>query len=264
MRKALAILNKIPAWTHFIQQNGQLAGLFGISSSYGTVAGVDGLQTRDVVQQLLQGTMSSGGSGGMAALQSSLGSAHDQLDQLKDKFTKLGSGSGDIDMPDFKPNNQKTKPFLKRLEFGVNLQTTRANGYFPSETDFGLSLGYKISDKMTIGIGGSYNVGWGTSIQHIKFSSQGLSLRSFIDVLIKKNFYISGGFEESYTTPFTSLAQLQSTSIWQQSGLIGVSKMVSMPGKVVKKTKISLLWNFLSYYQLPPTQALIFRVGYSL
>jgi hypothetical protein len=257
------ILNKIPAFTNFIQQNGQLAGLFGISANYGTAAGTIGLQTRDQVQQLLQSQIGSSGGGGMAALQSNLESAHEQLDQFKDKLASLGGSSGDIDMPDFKPNNQKTKTFFKRLELGVNLQTTRANGYFPSTTAFGLSLGYKISNKSTIGIGGSYNMGWGPSIQHIQFSSQGLSIRSFIDVLIKKNIYISGGFEESYVTPFTTFSQLQNYSLWQRSGLIGLSKMVSLPGKVVKKTKVSLLWNFLSYSQIPPTQAFLFRVGYN-
>jgi hypothetical protein len=120
MEKALVILNKIPAFTRFIQQNGQLAGLFGISSNYGTAEGVVGLQTRDEVQQLLQNTVSSGGAGGMAALQSSLQSAHEQLDQFKDKLSSLGGGSGDIDMPNFKPNDQKTKTFLKRLEVGAN------------------------------------------------------------------------------------------------------------------------------------------------
>ncbi len=263
LQKALYILNKIPAFSHFIQQNGQLAGLFGISADYGTAQGLQGLQTRDQVQQLLQSQIGSSGGGAMAALQSNLESAHEQLDQFKDKLSKLGGGSGDIDMPNFKPNDQKTKTFLKRLELGMNIQTTRANGYFPSTTDFGLSLGYKISNKSTIGIGGSYNVGWGTSIQHIHFSSQGVGIRSFIDVQIKKNIYISGGFEENYTTPFTSIAQLQTTSIWQRSGLIGLSKMVSLPGKVVKKTKVSLLWNFLSYSQLPRTQPILFRVGYN-
>ena len=263
LEKALVILNKIPAFTQFIQHNGQLAGLFGIGGNYGTTEGIVGLQTRDQVQQLLQGAISSGGTGGMAALQSSLQSAHQKLDQFKDKLAKLGGGSGDIDMPNFKPNDQKTKTFIKRLELGVNLQTTRANGYFPSTTDFGLSIGYKVSNKITAGVGSSYNVGWGTSIQHIHFTSQGMSLRSFIDLQIKKNIYISGGFEESFTMPFTSLTQLETTSMWQRSGLIGLSKMVSLSGKLVKKTKISFLWNFLSYYQLPRTQPILFRVGYN-
>ncbi len=263
LQKALVILNKIPAFTHFIQQNGQLAGLFGIPNDYGTVEGLVGLQTRDQVQQLMNGQISAGGAGGMAAFQSNLESAHEQLDQFKDKLAKLGGGSGDIDMPDFKPNNQKTKSLMQRLEFGVDLETTRANGWFPSATNFGLSLGYKISNKSTVGIRGSYNLGWGTNINHIHFSSQGMTIGSFIDVQIKKNIYISGGFGENYVTPFTSLTQLQTTSMWQRSGLIGLSKMVSLPGKVVKKTKVSILWDFLSYYQIPPSQAFVFRVGYN-
>ena len=82
--------------------------------------------------------------------------------------------------------------------------------------------------------------------------------------LFKKNIYISGGLEENYVMPFTSLVQLQTTTMWQRSGLIGLSKMVSLPGKVVKKTKVSILWDFLSYYNQPQTQAFLFRVGYSL
>jgi hypothetical protein len=262
LKKALEILNKVPAFSRFIQQNGQLAGLFGLSADYGSAEGLVGLQTRDQVQQLLQGTISSGGSGGMAALQSSLQSAHQQLDNFKDKLSSLGSGSGSMDMPDFKPQNQKTKSFMKRLELGIDLQTTRANGWFPSTTCFGLSVGYKISNKTTVSVGGSYNVGWGTSIQHIHFTSQGVGIRSSIDVLIRKKISITGGFEENYTNAFTSLSQLQTTSMWQRSGLFGLSKMVSLPGKVVKKTKVSLLWDFLSYSNRPKTQALIFRVGY--
>jgi hypothetical protein len=262
LQKALVILNKIPAFTKFIKENGQLAGLFGISDNYGTIEGVEGLQTRDQIQQLLQGTAATGGAGGMSALQSNLESAHQQLDQFKEKLSSLGSGSGNIEMPNFKPNDQKTKTFLKRLELGINLQTTRANGYFPSTTDFGFSVGYKASNKITFGLGGSYNVGWGTSIQHIHFSSQGLSIRSFIDMQIKKNLFITSGFEESFTTPFTSVTQLETTSLWKKSGLIGLSKMVSLPGKIIKKTKVSLLWNFLSNEQ-PKTQAILFRVGYN-
>jgi ATP-dependent protease HslVU (ClpYQ) peptidase subunit len=263
LQKALVILNKIPAFTHFIQQNGQLAGLFGIPNDYGTAAGLVGLQTRDQVQQLMNGQISAGGAGGMAAFQSNLETAHDQLDQFKDKLAKLGGGSGDIDMPDFKPNNQKTKSLMQRLELGINLQTTRANSYFPSTTALGISLGYLVSNKTTIGIGGSYSLGWGSGINHIHFSNQGISFRSFIDFKIGKTLYISGGFEENFVTPFTNWTQLQTQSMWQRSGLIGLSKMVSLPGKVVKKTKVSILWDFLSYYQIPPSQAFVFRVGYN-
>jgi hypothetical protein len=263
LQKALVILNKIPAFTRFVQQNGQLAGLFGISGNYGSPAGVVGLQTRDQVQQLLQGQISGGGAGGLSAFQSSLESAHEGLDNFKDKLSSLGGGSGDIEMPDFKPNNEKTKSFLKRLELGTNLQTTRTTYLFPTTTDIGLSIGYKINNRSTIGIGGSYKIGWGSGINHIAVTSQGAGIRSFLDYKIKGTFYLSGGFEYNYQQPFSGFRQIQSLSDWSQSGLMGFSKMVSLPGKIVKKTKVQILWDFLSYSQHPQTQPLVFRVGYN-
>ncbi len=148
-------------------------------------------------------------------------------------------------MPNFKPNNQKTKPFLKRLELGANLQTTRTNYFFPTTSDIGLLLGYRVNNKITAGIGASYKIGWGTGINHINFSSQGASMRSFFDMKVKGSFYASGGFEYNYQEPFSSFQQVRSLSAWQQSGLVGISKMVSLPGKLVKKTKAQILWDFL-------------------
>ena len=262
-QKALVLLNKLPAFQDFMKNNSQLAGLFNIPGNYGSATALEGLQTRDQVMQLMQGQISSGGSNGMAALQSNLESAHQQLDQFKDKLSQLGGGSGDIDMPKFKPNNQKTKPFLKRLELGTNLQTTRSSYFFPTTTDIGLSLGYKLGNKGTAGIGISYKIGWGSSINHISVSSQGVGLRSFLDMKLKGNFYISGGYEENYQQPFNSFQDIRDLRAWQHSGLLGVSKMVSFTGKPIKKTKVQLLWDFLSYYQLPRTQPIKFRVGYN-
>jgi len=262
-QKALTLLNQLPAFRDFMKNNSQLAGFFNIAGNYGTAQGVEGLQTREQVQQLIQGQIGSGGPNAMASLQSSMESAHQQLDQFKDKLSALGGGSGDIDMPDFKPNNQKTKPFLKRLELGTNLQTTRSSYFFPTTTDIGWSLGYKISNNNVIGIGGSYKIGWGSDIQHIHVSSEGASIRSFVDVQMKKNFYASGGMEYNWQQPINSFQQIRNLNQWQQSGLIGVSKLVSVQNKLIKKTKLQLLWDFLSYYQLPRTQPFKFRVGYN-
>jgi hypothetical protein len=262
-QKALQVLDQLPAFKDFMKNNSQLAGLFNIPGNYGSPQALDGLQTRDQVQQLLQGQIGAGGSSGMAAFQQNLQAAHDQLDNFKDKLNKLGGGSGDIDMPKFKPNEQKTKPFLKRLEYGVNLQTVRTNYYFPTTTDIGLSVGYKINNKDILGIGASYKVGWGTGINHIAVSSQGVGLRSFLDVQAKKNFYASGGFEYNYQQPFSSFQQINNISSWQKSGLLGITKMVSLSGKIIKKTKLQLLWDFLSYYQIPRTTPIKFRIGYN-
>ena len=94
-QKALSLLNQLPAFQNFMKNNSQLAGLFNLPGNYGSAQGLVGLQTRDQVNNLIQGQIAAGGSGGAAALQSNLQSAESQLDGYKDKLSKLGSGSGD-------------------------------------------------------------------------------------------------------------------------------------------------------------------------
>jgi hypothetical protein len=262
-QKALSLLDKLPAFQQFMKNNSQLAGLFNLPGNYGDAAALTGLQTRDQVNSLIQGQIASGGPGAAASLQSSLGSAEQGLDQYKDKLSQLGGGSGDIAMPDFKPNGEKTKTFWKRLEYGTNLQSTRTNYYWPTMTAIGLSVGYKLSGTSMVGVGASYQIGWGTGINHIALSGQGAGLRSFIDIKIKSGFSATGGMEYNYTTPINSLQQIRSLSDWTQSGLIGVTKTLSVKNRFFKQTKLQLLWDFLSYQQVPKTEPVLFRVGYN-
>ena len=263
-QKALTILNKLPAFQTFMKNNSQLAGLFHLPGNYDSPEALAGLQTKDQVAQQIQSQVAAGGAGGAAALQSNMQSAESKLDGYKDKLGKLGQGNGDMDMPDFKPNDQKTKTFWKRLEYGANFQTTHNNYYFPTITDFGLSLGYKLGNSNVIGVGASYKLGWGNGIQHVALSSQGMGLRSFLEIKIKSSFSATGGFEYNYTTPFTSFQDIRQIQRWTQSGLIGISKTVSMKSQFFKQTKLQLLWDFLSYQQVPKTQAVVFRLGYNL
>jgi uncharacterized membrane-anchored protein YhcB (DUF1043 family) len=261
-KKALSLLDQLPPFQQFMKNNSQLAGLFNLPSNYGSPTALAGLQTRDQVSQMIQSQLASGGPGASAALTSNLQAAGQGLDQYKQKLSQLGSGSGDIDMPDFKPNNQKTKTFWKRLQLGTDLQTTRTNYYWPTMTAIGLSVGYKLTDKSTIGLGASYEIGWGAGINHIALSGQGAGLRSFIDIKIKGTWSATGGLEYNYTTPINSLQQISNLGDWTQSGLIGGSKTIAVKNRFFKQTKLQLLWDFLSYQQIPKTEPILFRVGY--
>jgi hypothetical protein len=83
-----------------------------------------------------------------------------------------------------------------------------------------------------------------------------------VDVKIKGSFFLSGGLELNHTTPFGTYQQLRHWDDWTTSGLVGITKTVSMKSRMFKKTKVQLLWDFLSYQQVPRTQAVIFRIGY--
>jgi hypothetical protein len=271
-QKALSLLREVPAFKNFFARYSELGGLFrlpGRDADIGSTP-IAGLQTRDMLQQdMLQRFGST--QAVQRAAQQGMGEAQAQLKQLKDKVNQLGNKGGDISNPDFKPNDQKTRSFWNRLEYGSNFQTAQSTYFFPTTTDLGLSVGYKLNDKSTIGIGASYKMGWGKDIRHISITHEGVGLRSFLDMKLKGSFYASGGFEYNYqplmltassstSIPPTAVAE---ASAWKQSGLLGLSKIISMQSKFFKKTKVQLLWDFLSYQQLPRTQPVKLRVGYN-
>jgi hypothetical protein len=266
-RKAIELLSKTKLFKDFMRKNSMLASLFRLPGDPNdplTQANLAGLQTRTQVNNLIQQQIASGGPNAQAQFSQNVQAAQSQLNQLKNRFSQSTSGNSDDIIPEgFKPNNQKTKGFWKRLEVGTNTQTQKATSFFPVTSDLGLSLGYKLNDKSIIGIGASYKIGLGRGWKHIKFSSEGAGLRSFIDWKLKKNFWVTGGYEMNYKTAFSDFMQLRNYSSWQQSGLLGLSKVISVKSKFFKKTKLQLLWDFLSYQQVPRTQPIVFRVGYN-
>lgn len=268
-RKALELLSKTKLWQEFFRKNSMLASLFrlpgGDPNDPANMASLAGLQTRAQVNSIIQTQLSAGGPNAQQQLQQNVQAAQAQLNQLKNKVLQMGGGSSsDADMPEgFKPNNQKTKTFLQRLEYGANIQSQKANNFFPVTSDIGLSLGYKLNDKSVIGIGASYKLGWGRGWNHIRLSSEGLGLRSYVDVKLKGSLWISGGYEQNYRTAFSDFEVLRNRSGWQQSGLLGLSKVISLKTKLFKKTSVKLLWDFMSYRQVPRTQPVVFRIGYN-
>jgi hypothetical protein len=264
IQTAMGLVEKLPAFSNFMKQNSFLAGLFTVPTGYDNPDGaVAGFQTRDQVMAMIQSQVSQGGSSGAASIQNGLNTAQQDINNLHNKLSSLGGGSGDMDMPNFRPNDQHTKPFLQRLEYGTYFQTTPATTYYPSYSDLGLTLSYKLGHQNVIGVGASYKLGWGEPFQHISLSSQGVGLRSFVDISLKKSFSLTGGYELNYLTPFSSFQDVRLLSRWTPSGPIGLTKTISMKSTVFKKTQLSLLWDFLSYEQVPRTQPFVFRVGYS-
>jgi hypothetical protein len=89
-----------------------------------------------------------------------------------------------------------------------------------------------------------------------------MGLRSFVEVKLKGQWYAMGGFEANYLSSFDKMEQLRNYDAWQQSGLAGISKKFGGGKKL--NAKLQLLWDFLSYSQIPRRQAFLFRVGYVL
>ena len=266
-RKVIELLSKTKLFQDFMKKNGMLARLFGIPGNTGNVNYVSsfaGLQTRFQVNALIQNQLTAGGPNAQQVFQQNIQQGQAQLQQLKNQLNKAGLDGSDNIMPEgFKPNHQKGKSFFQRLEYGSNIQTQQSSYFFPVTTDVGLSVGYKLNDKSIIGVGASYKIGWGKAWNNISITQQGIGVRSFIDWKIKGSFWISGGYEKNYISAMQSIAQPRDSAIRQQSGLIGISKIVTTKNKVLKKTRIQILWDFLSYQQTPRSNPILFRVGYN-
>jgi len=286
MKKVLATLQTLPAFKKFMQQHSMLAQLFPTPENYGTPQALAGLQTRAGVQQMIQqriGMPANNGTGASPAqyLQQQIQQAQGELNKLKDKLNQLGngsSGSSDMAIPDFKPNGQKTRSFLQRIELGTNFQTQRSSHYFPVTTDMALTAGYRLNDKTIIGIGIAGRLGWGKDWKHIRITGEGIGLRAYADWkapdLLKSNsrflsgLWFTAGAEMNYSKTVESLAVFKNYSRWTKSALAGLTKKYSLNSPLKKGKKVQgsmqILYDFLNKHHIPPTPAIVWRVGWGL
>ncbi len=264
--KLLDIVLSNPDFHNFFAKNSLFGSMFPLpGNSNSTAEDFASLQTRAVLDESFS-KMFGVSSNHSQHIKKNIQSAEAQLNDMKNKIQNLSSGEfgtlSDNEQPEFKPNTQKTKSIFQRLEYGTDFQTQSAKYSFPITSDIGLSLGYKLNDKSVIGVGASYKLGFGTGWNNIEISHQGISLRSFIDWKIKGSFFVAGGYEQNYRSEIRSIELLNNYSAWQHSGLVGLSKKYKISKKI--KGEFKLLWDFLSYQQIPQTQPILFRIGYSL
>jgi hypothetical protein len=258
---AINLLNKIPAFREFVQKNSFLSSVFAPNAMFamnnGANVDIPGLQTRTQVNQLINSSMVSAGSGGQDILGQRLADVKKELDELKGK---VSAWDDNAELPAFKPNEMKSKSFLKKLEFGTNLQLGKSNSFLPSTADIGGQIAYKFHQNGSFGLGASYKLGFG-SLRQISITHQGIGLRSFLDYKLKGSIYVNGGFEYNHNAAFKSMEQLRNFSAWQSSALIGVSKKYKVSKKL--KGNIVALYDFLHRAHTPTTQPFVFRIGYN-
>jgi len=257
-KTVLSMVRKVPAFETFMQKNSYLGMLFPMPDNYGTPQALNGLQTRASVANLISQRMGTG-TNQEQYLQQQVQSADASLSQLKDKAIKTGSSS-DMEMPRFTPNTQKTKRFLQRIEYGVNLQSQKSTFILPATTDVAATIGYRFSDAATAGVGISYKVGWGSSLNHIALSNEGVGFRSYADLKMKGSIWITGGCEYNYMQTFAKWSDVADVNRWQKSALLGIEKKYKI-GK--KSSNMQLLYDFLWKTQIPNAQPFRFRIGYT-
>jgi hypothetical protein len=261
-QEALGIATGLPAFKSFMQKNSYLGSLFPQTEGYGTPKALAGVPSSADVGNMIAEKMGAAGKkiDPQQYLQQQAQSGNDQLSALKEKVAKAGGGNSDMELPQFAPNTQKTKSFLKRIELGFNIQSQQSTVWLPVTTAFALTAGYRFSDKIVAGVGAAYQLGWGSGIQHIALSNQGVGLRSWLDVKAKGSLWITGGFEYNYMQEFARLADIDHIDVWQKSMLLGISKKYKVGSQTAN---MQLLYDFLAPYETPRGSPLKFRVGYT-
>ncbi len=258
--EVLKVLRKTPRFTSFFETHSMLAGLFPQHAGASPAQGAAGAQSREaVMQSIAQKAVSP--EQVQKALTQQVGSASSLMDRFRRSLVRSGRGD-EINMPVLVPQDSKRSRFADRFEVGTNLQTTKSNRFFPSTTDVGLSLGYRVNTKSIVGIGASYKMGWGGDLRHVQVSSQGAGMRTFIDYKWKGGIWLTGGAEMNYRARFTDFDVLRDYTAWQKSALFGISKKYQVSSKV--KGNAQLLYDALWKLQVPRTQPILFRVGYQL
>lgn len=262
-KHALVILRKIPAFNEFMAKNSFMSSVFGTPST-SSISNIPlaGLQTRAAVQQnILNSFAFVNNSTPQQFVSQQLQSGTAQINELKKKIAFVDFNGNSEAAPDFKANEQKGKSFLKRLEIGTNVQFGKVNKFLPTTGEFALSMGYKLNNNGIIGIGSAYKLGLGSGPNNIQFTNQGLGLRSFLDWKIKGGFYLSGGYEKNYLPGLNNLNLSVKPEIWQESGLVGIVKKYSI--KKDKQAYMQILFDFLSYKNIPRSQPFLLRTGWN-
>ena len=265
-KKALSLLSRSKIFKDFMAKNSQFAKLFRLpANDPSNITSLANLQNRSQINDFIQRQVETGSSNARDEIQGNMREGQEYLSKIKRRIDQVGgSSSEDVVPKGFKPNSQRTKSFWNRLDVGFDVQSQKSANIFPASSDLGAFVGFKIRDNLQVGIGGSYRIGLGSSIRHIHISSEGIRIKSYLDLRLKKSFGIFGGYEKFYLPISRMIGQDSTLSRVQNSGLIGLSKVVSLRSGIFKRTKLLLLWDFLSYHQKPISRQIIFRVSYSI
>ncbi|QCR24498.1 hypothetical protein C1N53_20475 [Pontibacter sp. SGAir0037] len=253
-------LAKDPRFQSFFQARSQLGGIFNLQGT-GPEAAKPGIQTLTSVGEALRDRF--GEAGG------------DLLEPFRETQERLGSllgqgggiGPSEAEAHGFRPNGQRARPLLQRLEYGFNVQSQGARHALPASSELGGWLGYRLHDRASAGLGASYRLGWGSGIRDLRLSHQGLGLRTYGEYRLGGRYLAYAGYELNHR-PGPRRAVLPPAAgdtaggRWQPSGLAGLAVKYRLRGSA--RGSMQLLWDFLSYRQAPRTQAVLLRVGYQL
>ncbi len=207
-----------------------------------------GFQTKRQMQANLQKKLG----GNLEPLQQNMGG---QIKEYQDKLSeakKLKQTAKEtkstivqakhIDKPDFRVNPMRGLPLSKRIEYHYNWQTTRAT-YDGKPAVFSMSAmaGFKHTTRLSYGAGIATSIGLGTNWNNIRFTFEGVGLRTYTAWQWQYGIGAYAGYERMYkqavfVTPSETTPVLTETphnkNNYSEAILIGLTKAYRINDKM--------------------------------
>jgi hypothetical protein len=156
--------------------------------------------------------------------------AMEKMQKYKQKYESLNSLSEIKKRP---PNPMKKKPFVERLVPGVAFQILRKEDLF---LDINPYIGYRLTGRLTSGIGWNQRLGYSTKRDHFTSASVVYGPRTFTDFKVWRGFSARVEFEmmNTHVPPLFSRAHPDSyPREWVFTTMIGIKKEY----RFIKSTK---------------------------
>jgi len=189
-----------------------------------------------------------------AGKQEVLQASMNKLAKLQAKYTSLDSISN---LPRFKPNQMKGKPFIERIVPGLTFQIQKSLNVL---IDYSAVVGYRINGRVTIGAGWNERIGVGKKLSFTT-SDRIYGPRTFLDCMIFKGFSARVDIEKMHTDAPPGSIYTADGSAWVWSAFAGVKKQYNFTRHV--KGNFQFLYNFYDDHDKSPyTERFNVRFGF--
>ncbi len=192
-----------------------------------------------------------------AGKQEQLKSAMDKISKYKQKYSSVSSIK---DLPKRPPNPMKDKPFIERLVPGVYLQYQQKNYYL---LDINPYIGYKVSGRVTTGLGWNHRVAWDSKYKRWERRSRIFGPRGFVDFKLGKGFiaHVEGETINSFVPSTLRGNPDDGQREWVWSCMTGIKKEYRIY-KNLKGTALIQYNLFNRHYKAPYVNRLNSRIGF--
>ncbi len=182
-----------------------------------------------------------------------------KMNSYKEKYTELTDLEN---IPKRNPNQMRDKPLVERLVPGLTLQIQKSDNVW---LDYNISMGYRITGRLTSGIGWNERIGIAKGFTFTT-SDRVYGPRTYIDFRIKKGFSLYASVEQMNTyVPPNALHPAPPTELDAREWVWGIFTGIKKEYDFVKSVKgnFEILYNLYDDHgKSPYTHRINVRFGF--